>query len=116
MLPALSLISSVLGSAAPNAAATVSSTATGLLGGATTPASTTPAPKADFSSVLSDVANDTVGRLKKAESVSTAGLQGQASAQQVVEAVSSAQQSLQMALAVRDKVVSAYQEVSRMTM
>lgn len=39
---------------------------------------------------------------------------GQASVQQVVEAVMSAEQSLQTALAVRDKVVAAYQEISRM--
>jgi flagellar hook-basal body complex protein FliE len=32
----------------------------------------------------------------------------------VVEAVMSAEQTLQMAVAVRDKVVQAYQEVSRM--
>ena len=111
MLPALTLLSSVFGSSAPSAAGAAQAAAGGLFG---TPTQTA-APTQDFGSMLSEVANDAVGRMKKAESMSTAGIQGQASAQQVVEAVTSAQQSLQMSLAVRDKVVSAYQEVSRMT-
>ena len=40
--------------------------------------------------------------------------QGQASVQQVVEAVMSAEQTLQGAIAIRDKVVAAYLEISRM--
>ena len=41
-------------------------------------------------------------------------LQGKASVQQVVEAVMSAERQLQTAIAVRDKVVAAYLEISRM--
>ncbi len=43
-----------------------------------------------------------------------AGIQGTATVQQVVEAVMSAEQTLQGAVAIRDKVVAAYLELSRM--
>ena len=68
----------------------------------------------DFSDVLSQVVAGGVESIKAAEATSIMGLKGQASVQQVVEAVMSAEQSLQTALAVRDKVVAAYQEISRM--
>lgn len=70
--------------------------------------------RVDFSDILSQVAANGVETMKRAESASIMGLQGQASVQQVVEAVMSAEQSLQTAIAVRDKVVAAYQEISRM--
>ena len=41
-------------------------------------------------------------------------MQGKAAVQEVVEAVMSAEQTLQSAIAIRDKVVAAYQEISRM--
>ena len=44
--------------------------------------------------------------VKDARRSPIAGIQGQASVQQVVEAVMSAEQTLQSAIAVRDKVVS----------
>lgn len=71
-------------------------------------------PGADFGSMLARMAGDTVDSLKSAEAVSVAGIRDKASVQQVVEAVMSAEQSLQTAIAVRDKVVSAYMEISRM--
>ena len=42
------------------------------------------------------------------------GLQGQAPVQDVVQAVMKAQTSLQTALALRDKAVTAYQDITRM--
>ena len=48
------------------------------------------------------------------EAAALGGLQGKSSVQEVVQAVMSAEQSLQAALAIRDKVVAAYQEISRM--
>lgn len=68
----------------------------------------------DFSSMLSRMAGETVDTLKAAEQVSIAGMKDKASVQQVVESVMAAEQSLQTAIAVRDKVVNAYLEVSRM--
>jgi flagellar hook-basal body complex protein FliE len=72
-------------------------------------------PSSDFSSMLTRMAADTVDTLKAAEATSVAGITDKASVQQVVEAVMAAEQSLQTAVVVRDKVVSAYMEISRMT-
>jgi flagellar hook-basal body complex protein FliE len=70
---------------------------------------------ADFGAMLGQVAADAVGAVKNAEALSIAGIRGKASVQQVVEAVMSAEQTLQGALAIRDKAVSAYLELSRMS-
>jgi flagellar hook-basal body complex protein FliE len=69
----------------------------------------------DFTQVLSQVSNDAVNKLKTAEATSISGLQGKASVQQVVESVMAAEQTLHTAVAIRDKVIAAYQELSRMT-
>ena len=69
---------------------------------------------AGFDGILEQVAADAIGTLKAGEAASISSIQGKVSAQRVVEAVMSAEQTLQMAVAVRDKVVQAYQEVSRM--
>lgn len=83
-----------------------------------TRAASTAAPQAassaGFGSVLEQVAADAIGTVKAGEAASISYIQGKVSAQKVVEAVMSAEQTLQMAVAVRDKVVQAYQEVSRM--
>ena len=42
------------------------------------------------------------------------GINGQANTQEVVDAVMSAERTLQTAVAVRDKIVTAYLEISRM--
>ncbi len=80
------------------------------------PASATAATGAgnSFSSVLASFSKDTVDSLKTSESMSIAGIQGNATTQSVVEAVIKAQESLQTVLAVRDKTVAAFQDVSRM--
>lgn len=67
-----------------------------------------------FAEALSQAASKTVGTLQNAEQVSLQALKGDADTRQVVDAVMSAQQALQTAVAIRDKVVSAYLEVSRM--
>lgn len=67
-----------------------------------------------FSQVLDQISGEAVSTLRNAEATSIAALQGQASTMEVVEAIKSAEQALQTATAVRDKVVQAYQEVSRM--
>ncbi|HZP19778.1 MAG TPA: flagellar hook-basal body complex protein FliE [Bauldia sp.] len=68
----------------------------------------------DFGKVLADVAGSAMDALKAGESTAIAGVQGKASTQQVVESVMTAEQALQTAIAVRDKLISAYQEISRM--
>jgi flagellar hook-basal body complex protein FliE len=67
-----------------------------------------------FNNVLEQVAADAIGSMKAGEAASIQSMHGKLSAQKVVEAVMSAERSLQMAVAVRDKVVQAYQEISRM--
>jgi flagellar hook-basal body complex protein FliE len=67
-----------------------------------------------FAEALSQAATKTVNTLQNAEQVSLQALKGDADTRQVVDAVMSAQQALQTAVAIRDKVVSAYLEVSRM--
>jgi flagellar hook-basal body complex protein FliE len=69
---------------------------------------------ADFGQMLAQVSNDAIGTLKAGEATAISGLRGKASVQQVVESVMAAQESVQTAVAIRDKVVSAYQEISRM--
>lgn len=68
----------------------------------------------DFGAVLTDVASKGVSAIANAEAASIKGIRGEASIQQVVEAVLEAERTLQTAIAVRDKVVQAYQEISRM--
>jgi flagellar hook-basal body complex protein FliE len=77
-------------------------------------AAATGAAAADFSAILAGLAKDTIGTVKSGEAMSISGLQGKVSTQKVVEAVMSAEQALQVAIAVRDMVVQAYQEIGRM--
>ncbi|TCL75610.1 flagellar hook-basal body complex protein FliE [Rhizobium sp. BK251] len=69
---------------------------------------------ASFASVMSNMATDMVNNLKGAESASFAGIKGTASTREVVDAVMQAEQSLQTAISLRDKIVSAYLDVTKM--
>jgi len=69
---------------------------------------------ADFASVFASVAAEAVSSVRAGEQAAISGIQGKVPVQQVVEAVMSAEQTLQTAIAMRDKVVAAYQEISRM--
>ena len=68
-----------------------------------------------FAQLLSQAATRTVDTLQSAERVSMDALKGEADTRQVVDAVMNAQQALQAAVAIRDKIVSAYLEISRMS-
>ena len=68
-----------------------------------------------FDSVMKQVTTDAIGTLKAGEAASISAMQGKESTRRVVEALMSAEQALQTAVAVRDKVVQAYQEVVRMS-
>jgi flagellar hook-basal body complex protein FliE len=74
----------------------------------------TNAPSDDFAKTLASMASDAVSTIKAGESTAMAGMKGEASLQQVVQAVMLADQTLQTVVAVRDKVVGAYLEISRM--
>lgn len=71
-------------------------------------------PQVSFLDAMAQAANSAVDTLKTSEASSIAGIQGKASVQQVAEAVMTAEQTLQTAIAIRDKVVAAYQEIARM--
>lgn len=96
---------------APAAPTTLGTDVTRPVAGGAAPA----AAGGDFASMLGDLAVKAAGEVRNAETLSIAGVRGQASVQQVVEAVMSAEQTLQTTIAVRDKVVSAYLEISRMS-
>ncbi len=90
----------------------LSSIAEAISGNATAAA---PAGGANFLDALGDVAGKVVDTLKRSESLSLEALAGgNVHARDVADAVMSAEQSLQAAIAIRDKIVSAYLEVSRM--
>ncbi len=73
-----------------------------------------PTQPTDFTSMLSGMITDTASAVKTAESTSIAAVHGNASIQQVAEAVLAAEMTLQGAIAVRDKITAAYLELSRM--
>lgn len=87
--------------------------------GSLLPGGAASAPAADgatsFAQALGQAATRTVDTLQNAEQVSIDALKGNADTRQVVDAVMSAQQALQAAVAIRDKIVSAYLDVSRMS-
>ena len=69
---------------------------------------------ANFGDVLKGVMTDTIQASRTAETKVVAGMQGKADLLDVVSALSSAQASLQTALAVRDQVIAAYQQILAM--
>src|SRR5262245_54800094 len=83
----------------------------------TAPAAGAVQPNGDlgFDGVLKQVTSEAIGTLKAGEAASISAMQGKESTRRVVEALMSAEQALQTAVAVRDKVVQAYQEVVRMS-
>ena len=81
--------------------------------GRTAPAAT--APKEDaFAGLVRSGLESTRADLKAGEAKAVEALSGRASLQDVVEAVTTAELSLQKMTAVRDRVISAYQEIMRM--
>jgi flagellar hook-basal body complex protein FliE len=69
----------------------------------------------DFASLLAGFAKDSIGTMRQGEQAAVSGINGTAPIQEVVDKVMAAEQALQSALAVREKVVAAWLEVSRMT-
>ena len=67
-----------------------------------------------FVQTVSEVANDMVETLVAGEKTAQDMIAGKADAQAVVEALAATEMALEMAVAVRDKVVEAYQEILRM--
>jgi len=67
-----------------------------------------------FSDFLQKTTTDSIDTLKKGEEMSAAAVMGEANLTDVVQAVSAAEITLQTVVTVRDRLVSAYQEIMRM--
>jgi flagellar hook-basal body complex protein FliE len=67
-----------------------------------------------FSDVLAQVAKDAIQTTKSGETASMQAVEGKADLNQVVGAVTAAELTVQTVTAVRDRVISAYQEILRM--
>ncbi len=72
------------------------------------------AAQTDFATTLKEAGTKMVQTIENAEAVSIAGLKGEADTYEVVSSIMQAEQSLRMAVSVRDKIISAYLEISRM--
>ena len=100
MIAALSALGGILGTLAPAA-----------------PQAPAPAPASDgvgFEEALGKAVGSALDTLKAGEAAAIQGVQGAAPPMRVVELVMDAQRSLQSVLAIRDKLVSAWQDVSKM--
>ncbi len=88
--------------------------AASLSAGVRSPVAASPSEGASFDQALAQVIGSAVDTLKTGESVAIQGVEGAASPMKVVDSVMAAQRSLQTVLAIRDKAVSAYQDIARM--
>ncbi|MEI9996519.1 MAG: flagellar hook-basal body complex protein FliE [Rhizomicrobium sp.] len=68
----------------------------------------------DFSNFLSTALKDGMGTMKQGEAMATRQVAGQANIVDVVSAVNQAEITLDTVVAVRDKVVQAYQSIMNM--
>ena len=86
----------------------------GSVGPASPQAPVAPAGGTSFEDALGQAIGSAVGTLQAGEAAAIQGVEGLATPMKVVEGVMAVQRSLQSVLAIRDKVVSAYQDIARM--
>ena len=67
-----------------------------------------------FAQMLKETAGDVVGALKTGEAQSLRAVTGKADLAAVTAAVNNAEVALQAVVAVRDKIIQAYQDISKM--
>ncbi|MGC9953984.1 MAG: flagellar hook-basal body complex protein FliE [Rhizomicrobium sp.] len=67
-----------------------------------------------FSDFLTDAVKDSIGTIKQGEKMASKQVAGQANIVDVVNAVNAAEITLDTVVAVRDKVVAAYQSIMNM--
>lgn len=68
-----------------------------------------------FTEMLARTATETVETVRQGDRAALAGLTGTLPVQQVVEATMAMESAVQVTVAVRDRVVEAYQEILRMS-
>lgn len=67
-----------------------------------------------FEKLVKQAATDAVNTIREGEAAIQSGLEGKIEMQQVVEATMAMESTLKVSIALRDKLVSAYQEILRM--
>ena len=109
-------MSGVLGSSMVGALPGIGGVATpNALGGVDPGKTASQAAGGDFGQLLAQLSGEAVQTIKSAEQVSVAAISNKISAQQAVESILAAERTLQTTIAVRDKLVGAYQEISRLS-
>jgi flagellar hook-basal body complex protein FliE len=78
------------------------------------PSAMPPPSSGSFTEVMQSLGVGVMNNLKAAEGQSLAAVRGEAVTRDVVDAIMTAEQSLQTATAIRDKLVTAYLEIARM--
>jgi flagellar hook-basal body complex protein FliE len=73
-----------------------------------------PSPTQSFSELVQQLTRDAVSAGKESEAVTAKAIAGQANVTDVVTALSNAEVALQTVVAVRDRVIQAYQDIMRM--
>ena len=71
-------------------------------------------PNGAFADMLKDVASDAIQAGRHADKMTMAAIDGEAGVTEVVTALANAEITLQTVVAVRDRVIQAYQEILRM--
>lgn len=82
--------------------------------GTGSPGGVSPTDAPGFSELVQNVLASATTQTRAAEAQMTQAVQGQGSLIDVVTAISSAEASLETAMAVRDQMIQAYQEIMRM--
>ncbi len=70
--------------------------------------------KESFGDILKNAAVQSIETLRGGEAASAKAVSGEASLPEVVQAITASEVTLQTVVAIRDRVISAYQEIMRM--
>ena len=71
-------------------------------------------PDTCFAELIAGAADGAIGAVRRSESVSMRAIANQAELNEVVTAVSNAEVTLQTVVAIRDRIIQAYQDIIRM--
>ena len=98
------------------AAAAAAYSAAAQMGATAAPSAIVPAnlPGGNFSDFLSGAIKDSISTIRQGEQAATAQVKGKANLVDVVQQVNNAELTLDTVVAVRDKVVAAYQSIMNM--
>jgi flagellar hook-basal body complex protein FliE len=69
----------------------------------------------DFGSMVGQAASNALGTLRQAERTTARGIAGRADVQEVVQALGNAEVTMQAVVAIRDKIVGAYNDILHMS-